>query len=180
MWELDYLRESGALRSEVAQQVEEFLTTTDVNRAVDLMFLLEAAVAPVNGGLSEDAPAVVTAVVAGLPLMSLETRAEALLLLTQIGGSVQAIAGSAGVAAGRRIEEALPLVAAVIESGADADIAQGIDLISMASTLSSSAAERAEFYLARIASTTTGAIRASAVRELDEVRRRGLPRRADS
>lgn len=171
MWEIEYLLSAGALRQDVAQWVEELLTTADPDRAADLMVVIESAVAPVNGGLSDDAPAVVSGLVAGLPRVGVETRPEVLLLLTQILGSVDVLDSPAAVDAGRVVEGALPMLAAVVESGSDADIAQGIDLISMCSLLSGGAAERAAFYLTRIAGGASGAVKESAERELAEVRK---------
>lgn len=174
MWESAYLVSAGLLRSDVASWLEEFIGTDDAERAAALMAHLESCVAPVSGGLSDDAPAVVTTVVAGLPRMASDVRAEALLLLTQILGSAEATKSEVAAEVGRLMENSLPFLAALIETGSEADIAQGIDLISTTAMWSRAAAARASFYLSRIAETTTGAVRASAERELSEVRR--MPR----
>lgn len=171
MWEIDYLTAAGALREDVARMVAEFLSTEAPDRAVDLMRLIESLVAPVSGGLAADAPAVVAVLVAGLPQMSSVSRPEALSLLKQIVGSIESVESPAATEAGCRIDGALPMIAALIETGTEAEVAEGIDLISMCSTLSRSAAERAVFYLAQIVSSSSGQVKASAERELDEVRR---------
>lgn len=170
MWELEFLTAVGVLRKDVAAMTGELLSTDDPDRAADLMGLIESAVAPVSGGLADDAPAVVRVVLAGLPRMVSASRPEALLLLSQVVGSVEGIESQVADDIGRLIEGALPMIGALVESGTETEVAQGIDLISMASTLSPSAAERAFFYLSRIAATASGQIKASAERELDEVR----------
>jgi hypothetical protein len=169
MWESAYLVSVGLLRGEVARWLEEFISTCDAERAADLMVHLESTVAPVSGGLSDDAPAIVTTVIAGLPRMASGARVEALLLLTQILGSVEATESDVAAEVGRLLEGALPNLAALIETGSEAEIAQGIDLISMAAMQSRSAATRAVFYLSRIAETSGGLVKASAERELSEV-----------
>lgn len=170
IWELDYLIAVGALREDVAAMVAEFLSTGDPGRAAALMGLIESAVAPVSGGLADDAPAVVTAVLAGLPRMDPSSRPEAFLLLSQIVGSIETGESRSAAEAGRLIEAALPMIGTLLETGTEADIAQGVDLMSMASTLSRPAAERAVFYLSRIAATAGGQIKASAEGEMDKVR----------
>ncbi|GAA4623219.1 hypothetical protein GCM10023113_07310 [Cellulomonas oligotrophica] len=179
MWELDYLTGVGALREDVAALVGELLSTDDPARAAGLTGLIESAVAPVSGGLADDTPAVVTAVVAGLPRTGAASRPEALLLLSQIVGSIEASGSQPAAEAGRLVEGALPMIGALIETGTEAEIAQGVDLMSMASTLSRPAAEQAVFHLSRIAATADGQIKASAEREIDEVRRGLADGRAD-
>lgn len=169
MWEAAYLVSGGLLRIEIARWIEDFIGTSDVEHAADLMVQLESGVAPVSGGLSDDAPAVVTILVAGLPRMAPAARVDALLLLTQILGSVEAAESDAAVEVGRLMESSLPVLAAFIETGSEADIAQGIDLIAMTAMRSRVAAARASFYLSRIAETSAGAVRASAERERSEV-----------
>jgi hypothetical protein len=169
MWELDYLTSRGELRPEVAVMLTELLAAESQESAYHAMERVEAAVAPLSGRLAEDAPAVVTAVVAGILHMHPAARSEALLLLSGICGSVRTVDSRAAVESGRRLEAALPALAAVIEEGTSADIAQGIDLLSLSSSLSVEAADRARFYLTRIASSTTGAVKASAELELTQI-----------
>lgn len=171
MWELEYLTAVGALREDVGAMVAEFLSADDPDRATALMELIESAVAPVCGGLADDAPAVVTAVVAGLPRMDPSSRPEAFYLLGQIVGSIVTVESQSAVQAGRVIEAALPMIGALVETGTEDEIGEGIDLISVASTFSRPAAERALLYLSRIAESTGGQIKARAEREIDEVRK---------
>ncbi len=171
MWEVDYLLTVGRLRPESAQRVLSLVETSDTGTAWAEMVAIESAVAPVSGGLADDAPAVVSVVIAGLPLMDPATRVDALLLLTQVLGSAEASGGEAAAEVGRLIEAALPTLARVIESGSEADLAQGVDLISMAALQSRASAERAAHYLASIAQTASGPVRESAERELAEVGR---------
>ncbi|OIJ27008.1 hypothetical protein [Nocardioides luteus] len=171
MWEIDYLVATGRLRVEVSRLLDEFLATGDPDRAADLMVLIESAVAPVSGGLADDAGGVASAVVAGLPRMPADTRAEALLLLTQIVGSIEATEGLASDEARRLIESMFPMLAAMVEVGSDGDLAQGVDLISLCSSLSPACGERAAYYLGRIVERATGTLRESAERELAEVSR---------
>lgn len=170
MWELDYLTSRGELRREVAAMLHRLFSAESKERAYEAMVRVEAAVAPLSGGLAEDAPAVVTAVVAGVAHMHFTARSEALLLLTQMIGSIETVDSEAAVESARRLEAALPALAAVIEVGTSATIAQGIDLISLSSSLSTEAAERARFYLTRIASSTAGPLKAGAELELTHIR----------
>lgn len=106
------------------------------------MVLIESAIAPVSGGLADDVGGVVTAVIAGLPKMGAETRTEALLLLTQVVGSIEATEGPVSEHVKRLIESAFPMLAAVVEAGSENDIAQGVDFISLCASLSRACAER--------------------------------------
>lgn len=152
MWEIDYLVATGRLRVDVSRLLDEFLATGHPARAADLMVLIESAVAPVSGGLADDVGGVVSAVIAGLPRMAADTRAEALLLLTQIVGSIEATEGPASDEARRLVESMFPMLAAMVEVGSDADLAQGVDLISLCSSLSSACGERPAYYSGRSSS----------------------------
>ncbi len=172
MWELEYLTATGRLHPELAEHVGEFPTTGDPAQAYLLMCQIEAEVAPVSGGLSAEAGAVASAVLAGLPHMATATRHEALHLLSQIIGSVVAVGGGAAVEVARTIVAALPIFGAIIEAGSDSEVSEGIDLLAACTWVNeASDAERAVFYLSCIASSHSGAIKASAELELDEARK---------
>jgi hypothetical protein len=169
MEEIDHLATGGSARKDLAAKVAELLSTDEPDRAADLVVMIESVVAPVSGGLAIDAPAVVAAVTAGISQMSAATRPEALLLLTQVVGSTDTVDSPAGAEVRRRVEASLPMLIALIERGTEAEVAQGIDLVSLGSALSRDAADRAKIFLARIAASSDGPIRASAERELAEV-----------
>lgn len=171
MWEVEFQATGGQLGPELAAQVQELLMTDDPDRADDLMVLIEAAVAPVSGGLSVDVVAVLTCVVAGLPWMRTETRPGALLLLTQIAGSAELDDKAAAASARSVLAAALPLFGKIAEIGSDDEVAQSIDLISMCSSLSEESTRRAVYFLERIVADAEGATKASAQLELDEIMR---------
>ncbi|MFC8192714.1 hypothetical protein ACFUMH_13745 [Cellulomonas sp. NPDC057328] len=169
-WELDHLCNSGLLGPDDARRLDELTSTTDPDRAAELAIVIESGVAPVSGGLSDAASGVVSALVAALPRMSPATRPAALSLLTQVAGSSLVVSTAAAVETRRLVETSIPVVAAVIELGTEDETAQVIHLISVSAAGSPAAAERAASYLARIAAGTSGAIRSSAQRELEDVR----------
>jgi hypothetical protein len=174
MWETDYLVAKGALRPDLGRRLKALLGAEDQNQAWDIVYGIECLVAPDTGGLSDDATGVVTALVAGLPRMSAVARGEALQLLFRIVGSL----GDDGVretpsaqAAARRLEGVLPVLAAMIETGSDVEVGEGIDCLSMYAYLSQAAAERVEFYLSQLATTSIGTLKDHAEMELAEVRK---------
>ncbi|MDE9364845.1 hypothetical protein PZ938_04445 [Luteipulveratus sp. YIM 133132] len=169
-WELDFLEAAGRIRHDVATQVDALIRSTDAERATELVILIESSVAPVSGGLADDAGSVATAVVAGLAQMHLQAKPEALLLLTQILGSSLGEDGIASVEVREVMEASLPVLAAAVESGSGDDMAQGVDLISLSAHTSEASAQRAAFYLSRLSHAPDDQISASAEREMGEVR----------
>ncbi|TQL03868.1 hypothetical protein [Cellulomonas sp. SLBN-39] len=169
-WEVEHLRASGELSVGAAGRLGELLAARSRGHARVLARGLLADLVLASGAPSHDAPAAVTVLVAGLPHLHPAVRPSALLLLTQIDLAAARVDGGHATECRRRIAEALPVVAATLAAGGDAERAQGVDLLAAAASSGPGARARAELYLARIVDGSTGDVRARAACALDGLR----------